>query len=105
MPKGTVIGIKGKRGFPVTKRAIEKKKGRTSKRNKFVHELIEEVVGVAPYEARLMDLIDLSEKRAQRFAKKRLGNLKRAKSKLKDVENIKRRIRRREQELAEKKKE
>lgn len=75
-----------------------------SKRNKFVRELIEEVVGVAPYEARLMDLIDLSEKRAQKFAKKRLGNLKRAKNKLKDVENIKRRIRRREQELAEKKK-
>jgi hypothetical protein len=51
-----------------------------------------------------MDLIDLSEKRAQKFAKKRLGSMKRAKNKLKDVENIKRRIRRREQELAEKKK-
>jgi large subunit ribosomal protein L36e len=65
---------------------------------------LEEVTGVAPYEARLMDLIDLSEKRAQRFAKKRLGSIRRAKRKLKDIEAVKRRIRKREQELLEAKK-
>ena len=72
MPIGTVVGVKGKRGFPVTKRAKVQKPKRKSKRNKFIKELIEEVVGFSPYEARIADLIDVSEKRAIRFARRRV---------------------------------
>ena len=44
------------------------------KRVKFVREIIQEVMGYAPYEKRIMEVLKLGkEKRAQRFAKKRLG--------------------------------
>lgn len=44
------------------------------KRVKFVREIVQEVMGFAPYEKRIMEVLKLGkEKRAQRFAKKRLG--------------------------------
>jgi hypothetical protein len=40
----------------------------------FVRDIVKEVMGFAPYERRMMEVLRLGkEKRAQRFAKKRLG--------------------------------
>ncbi|KAG5458075.1 MAG: ribosomal protein L36e [Olpidium bornovanus] len=64
-------------------------------RNKFVRSLIREVVGFAPYERRIMELLKNSkEKRARKLAKKRvgiltaLGTLVRAKTKIEELSNV-----------------
>jgi hypothetical protein len=45
-----------------------------TKRVKFIREIVNEVMGFAPYEKRVMEVLKLGkEKRAQRLAKKRLG--------------------------------
>ncbi|KAG2382098.1 hypothetical protein C9374_005890 [Naegleria lovaniensis] len=94
---GISVGRLGKRGFPTTKRPKVQKTKKTSK-HRVVKDIVEEAIGIAPYEARLIDLIEMSEKRALRFAKKRLGSLTRAKKKLRAVEDLKRRIKRRQQD-------
>lgn len=49
------------------------KKGALTKRTKFVRDLVREVVGFAPYEKRIMELLKNSnDKRAKRLAKKRV---------------------------------
>ncbi|KAL0480411.1 ribosomal protein L36 [Acrasis kona] len=102
MPVGTRVGVKGKRGTKVTKIVKPKQTLRAkSKRNKFIGELVEEVAGFAPYEGRIADLIDLSEKRAIRFCRRRLGSNRRAKLKVKLIEDVKRRIRKRQAEEKE----
>lgn len=49
----------------------------TSKRTKLVRELISEVVGLSPYERRLLDMLKTggasSEKRMYKFAKRRVS--------------------------------
>ncbi|KAH6573018.1 hypothetical protein BASA60_006289 [Batrachochytrium salamandrivorans] len=58
------------------------------KRTKFVRDLVREVVGFAPYEKRVMELLKNSnDKRARKLAKKRLGTLRRAKRKVEDLSN------------------
>ena len=80
---GIAVGIKGKRGFPVhhrtplnTKIALKKmehdKKRKEPRRRDFVKGLIYEVTGFAPYEHRALDLVELSEKKALKFVKKRV---------------------------------
>ncbi|KAH6562838.1 hypothetical protein BASA50_001547 [Batrachochytrium salamandrivorans] len=65
------------------------KKGALGKRTKFVRDLVREVVGFAPYEKRVMELLKNSnDKRARKLAKKRLGTLRRAKRKVEDLSNI-----------------
>ena len=65
------------------------KKGSKSNRTTFVRSLIREVAGLAPYERRVVDLIRNSgEKRAKKFAKKRLGTQKRAIAKVEEMSNI-----------------
>ncbi len=48
-----------------------------SKRTKFVRELVSEVVGLSPYEKRLLDMLKTggasSEKRMYKFAKRRVS--------------------------------
>jgi len=65
------------------------RKGRLSKRVKLVRELIHEVVGLMPYEKRLLDILKTggatSEKRMYKFAKQRLGTHKRANKKREDI--------------------
>eukprot|EP00842_Homolaphlyctis_polyrhiza_P003029 jgi/Hompol1/3727/HPOL_006703-RA len=64
-------------------------KGVLGKRTKFVRDLIREVVGFAPYEKRVMELLKNSkDKRARKLAKKRLGTLRRAKRKIEDLSNV-----------------
>lgn len=49
------------------------KKGVQTKRTKFVKNLIREVVGFAPYEKRILELLKNSkDKRAKRLAKKKV---------------------------------
>lgn len=55
---------------------------RLSKRTRMVRELVSEVVGMCPYERRLLDMLKTggagSEKRMYKFAKRRLGTHRRA---------------------------
>lgn len=53
------------------------KKGTISKRTKMVRDLVGEVVGLAPYEKRLMDMLKTggtsAEKRMYKYAKRRVS--------------------------------
>jgi len=81
---GIAVGLN--KGHPVEKREKivrpSHSKGVTSKRTKFVRELISEVAGLSPYERRLLDMLKTggasSEKRMYKFAKRRLGTHRRA---------------------------
>jgi len=79
------------------------------KRNVFVKQLIEEVAGYSPYEGRIMELLGnvanthSAEKRPMKFAKSRLGDIKRAKFKVKQIEELKGRILRRQKEYEKEK--
>eukprot|EP00474_Spongospora_subterranea_P000561 CRZ01019.1 hypothetical protein [Spongospora subterranea] len=94
-PAGTVPGIaKGlAKGHIVTKRVLRSKpsngKGKLGARTVLVRDVIRSVAGFAPYEKRIMELIKgggvNSQKRAMRFAKKRLGTHKRAKAKFSEL--------------------
>mmetsp|Transcript_74865 Transcript_74865/g.194687 ORF Transcript_74865/g.194687 Transcript_74865/m.194687 type:complete len:110 (+) Transcript_74865:74-403(+) len=77
------------KGFIVTRREMAPKpsyaKGRKSQRNGLIKEVIREVVGFAPYERRMIELLKIGSastfKRALKLAKKRLGTHKRGKKK------------------------
>ncbi|VDM24856.1 unnamed protein product [Toxocara canis] len=80
-------------GYKVTKNERKqrqnRKKGRLSKRNKIVRELVREVTGMAPYERRAMELLRISkDKKALKFLKKRIGSHVRAKRKRDEVQAI-----------------
>ena len=91
---GMRVGLE--KGYPVEK--LEKKarparaKGRLSKRTAFVRALVTEVVGQAPYERRMMDMIRTggtgAEKRLYKFAKRRLGSHKRAIKKREQIKEL-----------------
>lgn len=88
---GIAIGLN--KGHVVTAKEVSPKisykKGTLSKRTAFVRSLVREVGGLAPYERRLIELLRNSgEKRARKLAKKRLGTLKRAKSKIEEINKI-----------------
>eukprot|EP00744_Colponema_vietnamica_P001058 GILI01001799.1.p2 GENE.GILI01001799.1~~GILI01001799.1.p2 ORF type:complete len:121 (+),score=35.47 GILI01001799.1:43-363(+) len=81
---GLAIGL-GK-GFIVTKRDVparpSSKKGKIGRRTALIRSVVREVAGFAPYEKRVMELIKTNAlKRAQKFAKKRLGTHLRGKKK------------------------
>merc|ERR1712066_850084 len=86
-PTGLAAGLN--KGFIVTRRELAPKpsyrKGRKSARNGLIKEVIREVVGFAPYERRLIELIKIGSastfKRSLKLAKKRLGTHKRGKKK------------------------
>mmetsp|Transcript_21263 Transcript_21263/g.15269 ORF Transcript_21263/g.15269 Transcript_21263/m.15269 type:complete len:103 (+) Transcript_21263:44-352(+) len=89
---GIAVGLN--KGHVVEKRQLaarpSQRKGRLSKRTKMVRELVGEVLGMSPYEKRLLDMLKTggvgAEKRMYKFAKRRLGSHKRA---LKKREQIK----------------
>ncbi|ESO89612.1 hypothetical protein LOTGIDRAFT_192827 [Lottia gigantea] len=87
------VGIK--KGHKVTKIENPKKnkanrmKGRNTKKNKFVRDLVREIVGLSPYEKRCQELLRVSrEKRALKFCKKRLGAHTRGKKKREEMQAI-----------------
>ncbi|CAB9507983.1 60S ribosomal protein L36 [Seminavis robusta] len=91
---GYAKGMKG--GHATTE--IEQKpkpshgKGRTSKRVTLCREIAREVVGLAPYERRILDMIKTggssADKRIYKYAKRRLGSHKRALAKREDIKEV-----------------
>merc|ERR1711928_21012 len=81
------------KGHKVTKNAQperqSRKRGRDTKKNKFVRETVREVMGFAPYERRALELLRVSkDKRCLRFLKKRLGAHVRAKRKREEMSGV-----------------
>eukprot|EP01062_Namystynia_karyoxenos_P034297 TRINITY_DN25152_c0_g1_i2.p3 TRINITY_DN25152_c0_g1~~TRINITY_DN25152_c0_g1_i2.p3 ORF type:complete len:118 (+),score=46.79 TRINITY_DN25152_c0_g1_i2:78-431(+) len=81
------------KGYQTTKRPKKLNAGKRLKVPKTklnaVREIISEVAGFSPYEKRIIELLRVQrEKRALRFAKRRLGTFLRAKKKRELVSNI-----------------
>ena len=88
--KGHITSPRTPRAKPSQKKGVSfRLLQAATKRTKFVRSLIREVVGFAPYEKRVMELLKNSkDKRARKLAKKRLGTLRRAKRKIDDLSNV-----------------
>ncbi|CAE8623018.1 unnamed protein product, partial [Polarella glacialis] len=88
-PASTGLAAGLNRGFIVTRRELKSKpsyrRGRKSERVALVREVVREVVGFAPYERRMIELLKIGSastfKRALKLAKKRLGTHRRGKRK------------------------
>merc|ERR1712037_526020 len=81
------------RGHKVTKNVQpvrqNRKKGVNTAKSVFVREVVREVMGLAPYERRGIELLRISkDKRCLRFLKKRLGAHVRAKRKREELSDI-----------------
>lgn len=75
-----------KKGSAVVRIARTDKKRTVSDKKKFIAAVIHEVSGLSPYERHIIELLKLGKDRlALRFAKKRLGNIKRAKGKVEQL--------------------
>lgn len=90
------IAVGRSKGHKVTKRQLpvrpSQRKGALGKRTKMVRALIREVAGFAPYERRILELLRIGkDKRAVKFAKKRLGTHTRAKRKVSELGDVLRR--------------
>eukprot|EP01012_Entosiphon_sulcatum_P060982 TRINITY_DN86249_c0_g1_i1.p1 TRINITY_DN86249_c0_g1~~TRINITY_DN86249_c0_g1_i1.p1 ORF type:complete len:132 (+),score=22.36 TRINITY_DN86249_c0_g1_i1:44-397(+) len=88
---GARVGIN--KGFKTTKRVRPVAAGKrlALQKNKLnaVKEVVQEAVGLCPYEKRLVELLKVGrEKRALRFAKRRLGSFLRGKKKRELVSNM-----------------
>ncbi|KAH8428708.1 60S ribosomal protein eL36 [Aspergillus affinis] len=89
---GIVVGLnKGHKTTPfqTPKNRISRTKGQSSRRTAFVREIAREVVGLAPYERRIIELLrNTQDKRARKLAKKRLGTFSRGKAKVEDMQRV-----------------
>lgn len=66
-----------------------RRKGANSHQGAFVRSLIREVVGFAPYEKRCLEMLRNDfDKKALKFAKKRLGTHHRAKKKREELQEV-----------------
>ncbi|CAG7952579.1 unnamed protein product [Penicillium olsonii] len=71
------------------KTRISRSKGKSSRRTAFVREIAQEVVGLAPYERRIIELLrNAQDKRARKLAKKRLGTFGRGKAKVENMQKV-----------------
>uniref|UniRef100_A0A7S2FXS6 60S ribosomal protein L36 n=1 Tax=Alexandrium andersonii TaxID=327968 RepID=A0A7S2FXS6_9DINO len=90
-PTGLAAGLN--KGFIVTRREMPMKpshrKGKLCERVKLIREVVREVVGFAPYERRMIELLKVGSaaafKRALKLAKKRLGTHRRGKKKREEM--------------------
>lgn len=65
-----------------------KKTGAIALRKK-VKNMLQEIIGVLPYERIILNFLKIGkEKKAIKYAKKRLGNIKRAKNKIEFLNNL-----------------
>jgi len=88
---GIAVGLKS--GFIVTKREKRlrpsQRKGKLGRRVALIREVVREIAGYAPYEKRIMELLkgggSNPQKRAAKFAKRRLGTHIRAKRKVAEM--------------------
>ena len=98
-PARTGLAFGTHAGLIVTKPAVDlratkpsRRKGTLNKRVALVREVVREVAGFSPYEKRMLELLRVGDaqkdKRAQRFARRRLGTLRRAKAKRAELENV-----------------
>ncbi|RHZ58851.1 uncharacterized protein CDV56_107526 [Aspergillus thermomutatus] len=89
---GIVVGLnKGHKTTPLNtpKTRISRTKGQSSRRTAFVRDIAREVVGLAPYERRIIELLrNTQDKRARKLAKKRLGTFSRGKRKVEDMQRV-----------------
>jgi len=81
------------KGHKTTKNTLKtkpsKSKGKLTKHNKFVRDLIREVAGFAPYERRAQELLRIGkEKRCLKFLKKRIGSHDLAKKKREEMQAV-----------------
>ncbi|KAL3933317.1 MAG: hypothetical protein SGBAC_010453 [Bacillariaceae sp.] len=83
-------------GHQSTEREVKPKaarrKGASGKRTLLCREIAREVVGLSPYELRILDMIktggSAADKRIYKFAKRRLGSHKRAIQKREDIKAV-----------------
>ncbi|KAB8239782.1 uncharacterized protein BDW43DRAFT_296118 [Aspergillus alliaceus] len=89
---GIVVGLnKGHKTTPLNtpKTRVSRTKGQSSRRTAFVRDIAREVVGLAPYERRIIELLrNTQDKRARKLAKKRLGTFGRGKRKVEDMQRV-----------------
>ncbi|KAL4906507.1 hypothetical protein BDW74DRAFT_176827 [Aspergillus multicolor] len=89
---GIAVGLnKGHKTTPLNtpKTRISRSKGKASRRTAFVRDIAREVVGLAPYERRVIELLrNAQDKRARKLAKKRLGTFTRGKRKVEDMQRV-----------------
>merc|ERR1711997_203538 len=86
-----VTGLdKGHKTTPIErKKKPSNNKGKQTNHNKFVRDLVREVVGFSPYEKRSMELLRISkDKRCLKFLKKRIGSHIRAKRKREEMSTV-----------------
>ncbi|KAA0192631.1 Large subunit ribosomal protein L36e [Fasciolopsis buskii] len=81
------------KGLKKTKNVSPKKpsnrRGRITKQAKFARDVIREIVGYAPFEKRILEFLKNDrEKRALKFAKKRVGGTRRAKKKREELMKV-----------------
>lgn len=89
LAKGHIVTKKEKKERPANR------KGRATKKTKFVRSIIQEVAGQAPYEKRAMELLKNGlDKRALKLCKRKLGTHIRAKRKREEMSNLLREMRR-----------
>jgi len=108
---GIAVGLN--KGHIVTKRPKKERpshmKGRLGEKGKIIRGIIREVVGWAPYERRIMEILkgggNNPAKRAWRFAKNRLGTHVRAKQKVTELTAVNAQIAQRQATQKEKVKE
>ena len=81
---------KGHKTTPIErKKKPSNNKGKQTNHNKFVRDLVREVVGFSPYEKRSMELLRISkDKRCLKFLKKRIGSHIRAKRKREEMSTV-----------------
>ncbi|XP_052702254.1 60S ribosomal protein L36-like isoform X1 [Crassostrea angulata] len=97
------IGLnKGHRTIPLKagrKNRPTRRRGALTKHARFVRDLVREITGFAPYERRMQELLRIQkDKRALKFAKRRLGSHIRAKRKREEMQAVLQKMRKAQKE-------